>query len=101
MAVHVGTSVDFTANVYATSGALADPDTMRVILRAPDGTQQSFTAPDVTISNPSTGVWVFSSPVLDQIGKWWVAFLGAGGDVNVTDEQSQEVCGLHVSLAAP
>lgn len=98
MAVHVGSSVDKTANVYATSGALANPDLMRVVLKAPDRSQEVFVYPDPLIENPSTGVWIFTTPPLDQVGTWWVAFIASGGDVTVTDEQSQEVCGLHVAL---
>jgi hypothetical protein len=99
MAVHIGTSVDVTSNVYDVDGDLANPTTMIVYLRAPDGSQEDYVfGVDSEVTNPSTGVWVFSTPPLNQVKKWWVAFVGAGGDVTVTDEISIEVCGLHVAL---
>lgn len=103
-AVHVGTAIEQTINIRNTAGALADPATLTVKLRAPDGTQTSYvygTAAEVTRS--SAGVYVFASPALDQVTSqkalWWVAWVATGTGITVSDEAPQEVCGLHVSLA--
>lgn len=99
-AVHVGTAIEKTVNVKATSGALADPATLRVELRhEQSGTQTEYVyGVDPEITRTGTGIYVFHSPALDRVGRWWVAWVATGTGVTVSDEDSQEVCGLHVSL---
>lgn len=103
-AVHVLTAIEQTINIRNTAGALADPTTLVVTLRAPDGTQTTYTyLVNAEITRTSVGVFVFHSPALDQVTSqkalWWVAWVATGAGVTVSDEASQEVCGLHVSLA--
>ena len=96
---NVGTAVEQTIEITATSGSLADPDTLTVILRAPDGDQTDYVyGVDVEITRTGVGVYVFHSPALDQVGKWWVGWVATGTGVTVTDDASVDVCGLHVSL---
>lgn len=101
MAVHVNTAIEQTINIYATSGALTDPATLTVRLRhESSGTQTAYEyGVDSEVTRTSTGIYVFHSPPLDRVGTWWVAWEATGNNVTVTDEASQEVCGLHVSLA--
>lgn len=103
MAVHVGTAIEQTINIYSTAGVLADPTTLTVYLRhEASGTQTSYVyGVDSEITRTSAGVYVFHSPALDRTGTWWVGWVGTGTGVTVTDDESVEVCGLHVSLAIP
>lgn len=104
MTVHVGTSVEQTINISNTAGDLADPNELMVILRAPDGTQTTYTyGTDSEVVRSSEGVYVFQSPALDQVTAankmWWIAWLASGSGVTVSGEKAVEVCGLHVALA--
>lgn len=105
MAIHLGTAVEQEITISNTAGDLADPDTLTVILRAPDGSQASYVyGTDAEVTRESVGVYVFRSPGLDQATTpkklWWIAWVATGTDVTVTDEASVEVCPLHVALNA-
>lgn len=102
-AVNLLTAVHKTVNITSVDGNLTDPDTLKMIMRAPDGTQTEYvygTNPEIV--RDSEGVFTFTSPALDQVTTnkklWWFAWVATGDGVTVTEEDSQEVCGLHVSV---
>lgn len=105
-AVHVGTAIAQDIEIYNTDGVLADPDTLTVTLRAPDGTQTDYVyGVDPEITRTSAGLYTFDTPALSQVTSkqrlYWVAWIGTGSGITVTDEASQEVCALHVALTPP
>lgn len=105
-AVTLYTAIEKTVNITSVDGNLTDPDTLKVYLRAPDGTQETYTyGVDSEVTRDSEGVFVFLSPPLDQVTSrnklWWIAWVATGDGVSVSEEDSQEVCGLHVQVPAP
>lgn len=65
---------------------LADPTTVRVVTRNPDGVQTTYTSPNVNLVNVGTGIWQFTFPAeLTDPGTWRVYFDGDGA-VDVADE---------------
>lgn len=64
---------------FSTGGVLADPSTIVVQVRAPNGTPSTYTAPDATIDKQSTGVYLFTLPsAYDQPGTWYFHVDGDG-----------------------
>lgn len=57
--------------------SLADPTTVTVMLRKPDGTENSYTS---GVDNPSVGVYTFETPTfLDgEEGTWYYRFKSTG-----------------------
>jgi hypothetical protein len=101
MTIYVGDSIDIPIEIYDTGGNLADPGTLRAVVRDPDGNQEEFTYPSASWVRTGVGEYVFTTPPFDQARDWWVLFETTGAGVVKTAERMYPVCGLHVSLAAP
>lgn len=101
MTITVGESIDIPIEIYDTGGALADPGTLRAVVRDPDGDQTEYTYPSAFWVRDGVGEYVFSTPAFDQAKDWWVLFETTGAGTVKTAERKYQVCGLHVSLAAP
>lgn len=100
MTITVGDSIDIPIEIYDTSdpAVLADPATLRAIVRDPDGNQTDYVYSSSEWTRTGVGEYVFSTPVFDQARDWWVAFETTGAGVTKVAERKYEVCGLHVSL---
>lgn len=97
--IFVGSAPVITATFAEDDGVPADPTAVEVVTYAPDGTRTVYTHPDATISNPSTGTWVFTFPAgITQHGIWWVKIAGTAG-ILAASEVSFKVRPLHT--AAP
>jgi hypothetical protein len=80
MAYDIGDSLRITVTFTGLDGAVADPTTVVLRLRAPDGTT---TMPSVT--KTSTGVY-FADLTLTASGEWKYRWIGTGGDCTAADE---------------
>lgn len=78
---------------------LADPDDITVKVKAPGGATSSWVTPDITITQESTGVWLFMfpSPLL-VAGEYWLYAVGSGGGADAAREIKFTVSGVHVPL---
>lgn len=76
---------------------LADPGSILVKVLKPDMTTATYNTPDGSISQDSTGVWVFQFPAgLDLSGTYWVYMVGSGGGADAASEIKLLVHGSHV-----
>lgn len=77
---------------------LVDPATIQVKVLKPDMTTATYDYPsDASITNESTGVWLFHFPSgLDQSGTYWVYMVGSGGGADAAGEIKLMVHGSHV-----
>lgn len=75
---------DFRARNTDGTYSLADPTLVTVMLRKPDGTENSYTA---EVDNPSVGVYTFETPTfLDgEEGTWYYRFKGTGAVVGAEE----------------
>lgn len=96
---YVGQRPLITATFVNSSNTLTNPTTVTFIIRDPAGTETSTASPNAAISNPSTGVFVYTWPgstgatVVGVYG-WRVKGVGALIDA---DEGSFEVVASLVS----
>jgi len=76
----VGDRVIITATFKTSDGVLADPSSVSAVVRAPDGTIQTFTAP----AHPSTGYY---EQAVDPStpGNWRYKFVGTGTMLTVQE----------------
>ncbi len=79
----IGTPVRIVATYRNLDDVLADPTTVSMVVRKPDGTETSYD--ETSMLNPSVGVWTLVVPT-DQAGQWIVNCSGVGNDVDVNDE---------------
>lgn len=75
---------------FRVAGALADPDVVTAITRAPSGDSASYTYPQAELVRDAKGVYRCEFTV-DQPGDWWIRFSGSGGV-----EAVRETC-VHVT----
>lgn len=79
--------------------ALADPATVTVKVRQPNGSTLTYTSPDASITNPSTGVWKFTLPfAYNQAGEWTFYVVGAGGDAQAASQLKKKVRAPEMAL---
>jgi hypothetical protein len=69
----IGTSPTITGEFRNLARALADPTTVVVQYRTPDGNQQSLSA-----ASTEVGIWTVLLPVLEEPGIHSVRFIGTG-----------------------
>lgn len=95
----VGTRPRVRLTFWDENDDLADPSTITVKVKAPGGTTTTWTSPDATITQESTGVWVFQFPAaLTVAGDYWVYAVGSGGGADVASEIKFTLRGVHVPL---
>lgn len=95
----VGTTPTIQASFTTTAGTPADPTTVSFVVLQPDGTEQSWSTPDPTITNTAVGVYDFIPPFpFTQVGSHWVYYSGVGNGVTVADEVEVPVSGVHVTI---
>lgn len=97
--VRVGTRPQVQALITnATTGDPSNPTALTVIVRKPDGTQDPYTTPNVAITNPETGTWLFRFPAEITVpGTYWIYFNG-DDPADVADEIKLVVRGVHVDV---
>jgi hypothetical protein len=62
------------------TGALADPNTVTVKYRRPDGTVVSITYPDIRIVRDNTGLYRTDVDTTGEAGQWTYEWLAPEGD---------------------
>lgn len=88
-----------TATFRDDENALANPATVTVKVRQPNGTTLTYTSPDASITNPSTGVWKFTLPfAYNQAGEWAFYVVGAGGDAQAASQLKKKVRAPEMAL---
>lgn len=82
-------------------GVLADPTSIEVRVRKPDGTTTIYTTPDATIAQESPGIWAFTFPAaLDAPGNWYVYMVGDGGGAEAANQAKLSVRSPKMSLVS-
>lgn len=81
----IGDKPTFVATFKDSTGTLADPTAIDFEVLAPDGTSTTGTIVDA--SNPSTGVYHYVLPDLDQEGWWYVRAAGTSGVVAAVEQK--------------
>lgn len=95
----VGTRPRVRLRFWDENDSLADPTSITVKVKNPGGTTTTWTTPDATIIQESTGVWTFTFPAaLTQAGDYWFYAVGSGGGADVADELKFTLRGVHVPL---
>lgn len=96
---YVGTRPRVRMTFWDENETLANPSSITVKVRAPGGTTTTWTTPNATITNESTGVWLFQFPAaLTTAGEYWFYAVGSGGGADVAIEIKFVLKGVHVPL---
>lgn len=96
---YVGTRPRVRMTFEDENGDLSDPSTIVVRVKDPSGTTTTWTSPDATITNESTGIWIFEFPAaLTAAGDYWFYAVGSGGGADVGSEIKFTLLGVHVAL---
>ena len=78
---------------------LADPTSITVKVRQPDGTVTTYTTPDASITQESTGVWDFTFPdAFDAAGDWYVYMVGTGAGADAAEQVKLSVKAAKMAL---
>ena len=83
----IGDTVRIQVTFRDAADAVADPTTVQFISRTPAGVETVVTAPDVSIINPSIGVY-YSDVAITEANEW--TFRWNGIDVNGVPRASFE-----------
>lgn len=76
----VGDKPEITATFRTSAGVLTNPTTVTFITRTPAGVETATTSANAAITNPSTGVYVYTFPdALTEEGIWTVRAKGNAG----------------------
>lgn len=80
MGILIGTRVESRQEFLDTASALSDPDTVTLVILAPDGTRTTLVyLTDSEITRVSLGVYSFDH-VPDQAGDWGYRWAGTGAN---------------------
>ncbi|MCH8196451.1 MAG: hypothetical protein IH904_00070 [Proteobacteria bacterium] len=73
----IGDAVEITGKFTDLAGAAADPDTITVKVREPDGTLTTKTDADPEVTSSTVGTWVYNFTIT-QAGRHAVRWEGTG-----------------------
>lgn len=89
----VGSQPAFTIKCFTVAGTLATPTTLKVVTRAPDGTEDVYVAgTDSEIAAAGTGTYTFTLPQLTaaHVGSWWLRINTTGTSITDGTERAFE-----------
>jgi hypothetical protein len=94
----VGDQPIVTATFRDDDNELADPSSVEVWTRSPSGVTVDYTDDDPEVTSPSTGIWKFQFPALDEAGEWYVYIVGDGGGAGAAEQTKFTVRAPKMSL---